>query len=275
MTILVVAIAVVVVLAIIGVMLITNPDLLGGEEESPGILVTHPTSGNSHEAGSICPIRWSSTGDIGADVRIEYGYQGGLLMTAIVASTTNNGSYDWTIPLDVEPRNNYYIFITSKANESIYDSSDYFSITAQSGVFDDPQVGDFVAYTSNYGVTMRFQVTIVNETNCTVMTMASFGTFVGYSNKTYNKSAAFTGEFDPNNMPPESAIEYTGKESISTPYGSRNCDKWHMTSTESSGAADIWYYYGILIKMSATSPGTQQTAEITLSDTNLLIIING
>lgn len=270
-----VAIAVVAVVATIGVVLITNPDLFGGGEESPGIIVTNPTSGNTYETGSICDIEWTSSGDIGANVRIEYGYQGGLVMTTIVASTVNNGSYDWTIPLDLAPRDNYYIFITSKANESIFDSSDLFSITSQGGVFDDPQVGDFVAYTSNYGVTMRFEVTIVNATNCTVMTTSTFGTFGGYSNKTYNKSAAFTGQFDPNNMPAESTMTYIGKESISTPYGSRNCDKWHMTSTESSGAADIWYYYGILVKMSATSPESQQAAEITLSDTNLIIIING
>jgi hypothetical protein len=141
-------------------------------------------------------------------------------------------------------------------------------------LFNNPQVGDYVAYSTNFGSTMRMEVTIVNATNCTVMTTSTFGTMSSSSNKTYeDKSAAFTGQFDPNNLPAEITLTNIGKESISTPYGARNCDKYHLTMTDGSG--DIWYYSGIFVKMSATQSGSEMVVTITLTGTNLAIIVNG
>ena len=247
-------VAVVVVIAAVGVALVAVPNLLGGGGGgSTGITVTHPLSGSSHATNSVCNIQWTKTGDTGANVRIEFGYQGGPTMLTIVASTANTGSFDWNIPAELTPRNNYYVQVTSTTNASIFDQSDLFAITQGGGMFNNPQVGDYVAYSSNFASTMRMEVTIVNATNCTVKTTTTIGTFTVSSNKTHeNKSAAFTGQFDPAdlNLPAGTSLTYAGKESIATPYGSRNCDKYHLTILEPPGSGDLWYYGGIFVKMS-------------------------
>ena len=271
-------VAVVVVVAAVGVALVAMPNLLGGGSggsgKSTGITVTNPHSGSSYATNSVCNIQWTKTGDTGVNVKIEYGYQGGPAMVTIVASTANTGSFDWNIPAEFTPRNNYYVMVTSTTNASIFDQSDLFAITSGGGLFNNPQVGDYVAYSTNFGSTMRMEVTIVNATNCTVMTTSTFGTMSSSSNKTYeDKSAAFTGQFDPNNLPAEITLTNIGKESISTPYGARNCDKYHLTMTDGSG--DIWYYSGIFVKMSATQSGSEMVVTITLTGTNLAIIVNG
>jgi len=59
--------------------------------------LTKPNGGESWEVGSSQAITWNSQGNI-ADVNLEYSTDNGGSWTAIVSSTTNDGSYTWTIP---------------------------------------------------------------------------------------------------------------------------------------------------------------------------------
>jgi Leucine-rich repeat (LRR) protein len=61
------------------------------------IMVIAPDGSEDWQVGSSHDITWSTTGDI-ANVSIEYSSDGGSLWNSIIASTPNNGTYNWTIP---------------------------------------------------------------------------------------------------------------------------------------------------------------------------------
>lgn len=63
----------------------------------PEVKVTSPNGGESWEVGSQQAITWTSEGSVG-NVKILYSVNNGGAWTEIVSSTTNDGSYDWTVP---------------------------------------------------------------------------------------------------------------------------------------------------------------------------------
>jgi hypothetical protein len=62
-----------------------------------GLTVLSPAGGSSHLAGSVIPIAWSTSGVTTTMVRIE-GSLDGTTWFSIVASTENDGAFDWTAP---------------------------------------------------------------------------------------------------------------------------------------------------------------------------------
>ncbi|NIM17440.1 MAG: hypothetical protein GTO45_35965, partial [Candidatus Aminicenantes bacterium] len=62
-----------------------------------GIIVKSPNGGESWTVGSLQEITWIGSGDIN-NVTIEYSYDNGITWKVIVQTTTNDGSYDWTVP---------------------------------------------------------------------------------------------------------------------------------------------------------------------------------
>jgi hypothetical protein len=63
------------------------------------INVTSPNGGEGLSAGTSYEITWSSEGDI-ENVKIEYSINNGVGWTEVVASTENDGSYDWEVPCE-------------------------------------------------------------------------------------------------------------------------------------------------------------------------------
>jgi hypothetical protein len=61
------------------------------------LTLSSPNGGESWEVGSVHAITWSSQGSI-ANVKLEYSTNNGASWTTIVASTSNDGNYSWTIP---------------------------------------------------------------------------------------------------------------------------------------------------------------------------------
>ena len=61
------------------------------------ITVTLPNGAENLLANTIYPITWTNTGSI-PNVKIEYSTNNGSSWNTITASTTNIGSYNWTIP---------------------------------------------------------------------------------------------------------------------------------------------------------------------------------
>ena len=93
----------------------------------PHITVTSPNGGERWQPGTSHDITWNSVGSIGSYVRIEL-YKDGAPHLKIINSTTNDGSYDWSIPLDQAIGSDYMIKITSTSNPAFFDESDdYFS----------------------------------------------------------------------------------------------------------------------------------------------------
>jgi hypothetical protein len=61
------------------------------------ITITSPNGAENLLVNTTYPITWTSTGAI-SSVMIEYSTNNGSTWTAIIASTANSGSYDWSIP---------------------------------------------------------------------------------------------------------------------------------------------------------------------------------
>ena len=94
---------------------------------SPTIAVTSPNGDESWNSGTSHYITWNSA-NAGDYVDIEL-YESGYYYSTIVSSAYNDGSYYWTIPSGLSSSSYYEIKITSTSDSSIYDYSNYFSVT--------------------------------------------------------------------------------------------------------------------------------------------------
>ena len=92
------------------------------------LTVTYPDSLTAWEMGTSHAITWFSTGSI-TNVKIEL-YKDDVFELEIIASTSNDGSYTWTIPTDLEDGIDYQIRISDVSNPTTYDDSPNFAITS-------------------------------------------------------------------------------------------------------------------------------------------------
>jgi hypothetical protein len=86
----------------------------------PSVTVTVPNGQEIWLVGSIHSITWSSTGAVG-NVKLEYSTDGGSAWSSVVASTSNTGSYLWTVPNS--PSTTSRVRVSSVGTPSIYDIS--------------------------------------------------------------------------------------------------------------------------------------------------------
>jgi hypothetical protein len=100
----------------------------------PSITVASPNGGESWQRGTSHNITWNSVGSVGSNVRIEL-YKGGVLNQTIISSTSNDGSYLWSISSLQAFGSDYRIKVSSTLNSSYYDYSDNnFSIAGLSNI---------------------------------------------------------------------------------------------------------------------------------------------
>ncbi|MCP4149469.1 MAG: hypothetical protein GY757_17105 [bacterium] len=119
----------------------SNTDRSDGlfEIKSPSsITVTSPIGGESLMAGSTHNITWNSTGTI-STVKIEYTSNNGSSWNTIRATTTNDGSYAWSIP-DVDSTtclvrisDSAYPTVTDNSNSNFSISSASLTLVAPNG----------------------------------------------------------------------------------------------------------------------------------------------
>ena len=96
----------------------------------PTITVSAPNGGESWVQGSTHAITWTSTGDIGSNVKIEVLKAGSVVQT-LSSSDLNDGTYTWTISTARVAGADYQIRITSTTNAAVTDSSNAnFAITS-------------------------------------------------------------------------------------------------------------------------------------------------
>jgi hypothetical protein len=92
------------------------------------ITVLAPSGDEIWQRGRSKTIEWSSSGTVGSSVDIDL-YKGGVLERNIIPGTSNDGTYSWSLPTDLEPDVDYSIRITSSSDNTIFDYSDtYFTI---------------------------------------------------------------------------------------------------------------------------------------------------
>ena len=108
---------------------------------SPAIKVITPNGGEQSVIGSIYEITWFGT-DTRAEVKIEYSIDGGQTWTEIVASTENDGEYDWLVP--DEPSTVCLVRIGEIDGQPVDVSDAVFSIVQ-------PQTGDLTVLAPNGG----------------------------------------------------------------------------------------------------------------------------
>ena len=100
----------------------------------PGIEVTAPNGGETWNTLGVETISWSTTGDVGDEVKLEL-WQGGALERVIAWTVpAADGSYAWTVPGDVAAADDYQVKVYSRSNVSIGDLSDGAFSVAESGV---------------------------------------------------------------------------------------------------------------------------------------------
>jgi len=93
------------------------------------LTVTNPDSLTAWETGTSQDITWTSTGSI-ADVKIEL-YKDGVFEMEIIASTSNDGTYNWDIPTDLEDGIDYQIKISDVSDPATYGESSNFAMTSE------------------------------------------------------------------------------------------------------------------------------------------------
>lgn len=105
----------------------------GGVTDS--ITVTSPHGGESWQRGTTHNITWSKTGDPGANVKIELLRAAGTVVAGVIAaSTSNDGTFAWTISSSRTAGTGYKVRITSITKTSVSNTSNgYFAIVAAPG----------------------------------------------------------------------------------------------------------------------------------------------
>jgi len=104
-----------------------NFTILGQQPPPPAgasITVRSPNGGERWSAGGTYAIMWSYTGNPGTLVRIQV-FKGAIVkaQTFVSTGTGGTGSFNWAIPLAMQPGTDYKVKITSTTNPAITDMS--------------------------------------------------------------------------------------------------------------------------------------------------------
>ena len=94
--------------------------------DTRSLTVVLPDSTTSWAMGDTEDITWTSTGDI-ANVKIDL-YENGAFVMELAATTPNDGSFSWSIPLGLTDSLLYQIRISHVIDPSMTDDSDNFEI---------------------------------------------------------------------------------------------------------------------------------------------------
>jgi len=101
----------------------TNKDVTATEDDAQGTLtITAPSSGVKWEQGTACNIAWTSSGNPGSEVKLEYSVNNGASWPQIIGSTDNDGTHPWTVPDTASLQ--CLVRITSTSKPYITDTSD-------------------------------------------------------------------------------------------------------------------------------------------------------
>lgn len=87
-----------------------------------------PTASQQMKRGATLNIQWSSTGPIGARLRIGFLKRGVLLRNISFGAPTDVGTFSWQIPIDLPPADDYQISIQDPTS-GCSDVSDNFQIS--------------------------------------------------------------------------------------------------------------------------------------------------
>jgi dipeptidyl aminopeptidase/acylaminoacyl peptidase len=114
-----------------------------------------PNGGEVWPRGATLDIEWKYSGFQAGPVRIELS-RGGLTPLVVVASTENDGVYEWTIPTDMPTASDYLITVSLLSNAAVVDTSAApFAIVTPQNCPKPTQVAGVVASDGAYGDRVR------------------------------------------------------------------------------------------------------------------------
>ncbi|MDQ1352871.1 MAG: hypothetical protein QG657_3177 [Acidobacteriota bacterium] len=136
-----------------GISDISNAEFSIVLSSTPSLHVASPNGGERLMVGSIHEITWAHTGTI-ENVKIEYSIDGGMVWADIIASMSNDGSFDWQVP-DM-PSDNCLVRISETDGEPSDVSDAAFSIafpSTDSIKVTSPNGGESLAAGSTHKIT--------------------------------------------------------------------------------------------------------------------------
>jgi hypothetical protein len=151
------------------------------------LTITAPNGGENWEGTTVHDITWTSTGSI-TNVKLEYSTNNGSSWNTITASTTNSGSYNWTVP--DTPSTTCVVRITDTASSATDTSDTIFTITAQRTItVTTPNGGQRWFIDSTYDITW-------SSTGSISKVMIEYSTNSGSSWTTITSSTSNTGTYN-------------------------------------------------------------------------------
>lgn len=89
--------------------IVQNENLVA-EDTSKSIVITYPSGNESIEIGQSISIQWGSTKSINDAIKLDL-YKGGSFLQSINSNTSNDGLYEWDVPLALRSGDDYQIYI--------------------------------------------------------------------------------------------------------------------------------------------------------------------
>jgi len=122
------------------------------------LTLTAPNGGEIWQEQSTQIITWTSSGDVGDYVSLDYSLDGGTTWTLIVSSTGNDGSHSWTCPNLLESVTTCRIKVASTTTSNADTSDANFIITAEPNYITiiSPNGGETWAEQSTHDVTWLY-----------------------------------------------------------------------------------------------------------------------
>jgi len=91
-------------------------------QTTAAIRVTAPNGGETFIRGTVVPITWTSTGEVGEEVRVMLFKDGKTRI--LVSATPNDGTYEWPVPTNYPLGPGYEIEVKSLSDLSLKDRCD-------------------------------------------------------------------------------------------------------------------------------------------------------
>jgi PKD-like domain/Secretion system C-terminal sorting domain/Ser-Thr-rich glycosyl-phosphatidyl-inositol-anchored membrane family len=154
-----------------------------------GPVLLSPNGGETLYINCVYPITWTASTFI-SPVKLEYSTNNGNTWVTIISSTTNNGTYNWTVPNTVSA--NCLIRASNTSDLSLFDVSDAIFTIAPAVTVTSPNGGETLNGCSNFTITWNKSTCVGNwniyySTNngSTWTAIATFVTNTGANNQSY------------------------------------------------------------------------------------------
>lgn len=93
------------------------------------VKITSPTALSSWTTGSSCLVQWTSSGPGVSIVKIELFDSSAFVKTLSANEYASDEAYVWLVPFSLHTGGRYRIKITNTSIDSVFDVSDYFTVT--------------------------------------------------------------------------------------------------------------------------------------------------